>query len=69
MSKGQKIIGTFNPSGNPEVDAIKEKAAELIDLIHSSSPATILYGFPAKDRAVNKIEEGTMLAVKSIMHK
>ena len=33
MSKGQEIIGKFNASEKSEVDLIKEKAIELVDLI------------------------------------
>lgn len=41
LTFGQKAVGiTFNPSSNPMVDAIKEKAAELIDVLHALREAT-----------------------------
>ena len=32
--KGTDIVGTFNSEGRDDVELIKSKAAELIDLIH-----------------------------------
>lgn len=41
LSFGQKAVGiTFNPSSHPMVDAIKEKSAELIDLLQTLREAT-----------------------------
>lgn len=61
MSKGVEIIGTFNNESKSEVDAIKAKAAELVDLIHEHGK---------NDRhvemAIEHIEIGTMLGVKSL---
>lgn len=35
MTFGEKAVGlTFNPSGDPTVEAIKRKCADLIDEIH-----------------------------------
>ena len=35
MTRGERRVGVdFNPDGNPLVDAIKRKAAELIDLVN-----------------------------------
>lgn len=61
MSKGKEIIGIFNASDKVEVDIIKEKAAELVDLIEE-------YGKDERRNniAIDKIESGVMFAVKSI---
>lgn len=41
LTFGQKAVGiTFNPGGNPLVNAIKEKAAEYIDLLGEARDAT-----------------------------
>ena len=63
MSKGKEVIGTFNVSDKSEVDLIKEKASELIDLIDK-------YGVEErrKNLAIDHIEAGTMFAVKSLFH-
>lgn len=35
LTFGEKAVGlTFNPSGDPTVEAIKRKCADLIDEIH-----------------------------------
>lgn len=37
LTFGQKAVGvTFNPGGHPIVNAIKEKAAEYIDLLNEA---------------------------------
>lgn len=61
MSKGQDIIGKFNASEKSEVDLIKEKAIELIDLIEE-------YGKDPRRKAtaITNIEQGVMWAVKSL---
>lgn len=61
MSRGKEVIGTFNVSDKSEVDIIKEKAAELVDLIDK-------YGVDArrKNLAISHIETGAMFAVKSL---
>lgn len=39
QSTGDYRVGrSFNPSGNPLVDEIKQRTAELIDLIKSAEP-------------------------------
>lgn len=32
-SKGEKIIGSFNPSGNPQIEKLKQDFANLIDQV------------------------------------
>lgn len=63
MSKGKEIIGTFNVSNKGEVDLIKEKASELVNLIDK-------YGKDPRRKAIaiTNVEQGTMMAVKSIFH-
>jgi hypothetical protein len=57
----QRVRTTFNPSAQSDVDTIKQKAAELIDLCE---------GLKAKDGrlaalAQTAFEEGAMWAVKA----
>jgi hypothetical protein len=41
LTFGQKAVGiSFNPGGHPLVNAIKEKAAEYIDLLNEARNAT-----------------------------
>ena len=41
LSFGQRAVGiTFNPGGNPLVNAIKEKAAEYIDVLDAQRGLT-----------------------------
>lgn len=60
-SYGEHLVGvSFNPSARADVDEIKKKAAELIDLIFQK----------CGDRrnealAITAIEEGAMWAVKA----
>lgn len=38
LSFGQKLVGlTFNPSGNPKVQRVKEICAELADLVREGN--------------------------------
>lgn len=65
---GQYRVGTsFNPSNNPTVDAIKQKAAELIDLIDGIQ-VTIDPPDAAvrlKHIAMTEVETAAMYAVKA----
>jgi hypothetical protein len=41
LSFGEKAVGiTFNPGGSPLVNAIKQKAAEYIDVLNTAREAT-----------------------------
>lgn len=41
LTFGQKAVGiSFNPGGHPLVNAIKQKAAEYIDLLNEARDAT-----------------------------
>ena len=65
MSKnmtGEDYIGTFNTLGIEEIDKIKSTAAQLIDLIQNTNSIDTR----RKEIACTKIEEGTMMGVKSI---
>ena len=63
-SKGESIIGTFNSTGDPKVEALKKKAAELVDLIEE------IDGCPRRKAiAITNIETGLMFAVKAMFHK
>ncbi len=62
MTEGEYRVGiAFNPGGDETVDAIKRKAAELIDLIAES-------GKDERCTALSQtaFEDGAMWAVKSV---
>lgn len=61
QTKGEEIIGTFNPSGTSGVDQIKAKATELVNLIEELGLCP-----RRKATAITDIEKGTMMAVKSL---
>lgn len=66
---GEYRVGiTFNPSGNAIVDEIKQKAAELIDLIEDI-PSPIIEGTRLKALAMTHIEDAAMWAVKAATKK
>lgn len=60
MSRGIKTIGTFNSEGSNHIDKIKQKAAELVDLIdqHAKDPRRASI-------AITGIEQAVMMGVKS----
>ena len=64
---GQKRVkADFNPSKQEVVDQIKNKSAELIDLLQEMRPVA---AFPEKQRLISiaqtEIETGCMYAVKA----
>jgi len=61
MTKGEEIIGRFNSENKTEVDVIKEKAIELINLIeeHGKDPRR-------KSKSYTDIETGVMFGIKSL---
>jgi len=62
-TKGIEVIGTFNPSDNADVVALKKAAIELVNLIDATK------GCPRRKAiAITQIELGTMAAVKSLFH-
>ena len=65
---GQKAVGlTFNPSGNPEVQRIKELYAEIIDLCYGARLASTS---PEQKRlfsvAITESQTAQMWAVKAL---
>lgn len=64
-TKGEYRVGiSFNPSADPNVDAIKAQAAGLIDLINALPSQDGEQG-RLKALAMSAIEEGAMWAVKA----
>lgn len=59
---GEKRVGVeFNPSQNEKVDQIKQKAAELINLVNDLvEPGERSEKARCVNVAMNKIEEGAM---------
>lgn len=73
MSKllGQKLVGiNFNPSSLSTVDEAKQKAAELIDLIHANMIDSISEESQLiHNEALRRIVDAQMWAVKAITWK
>lgn len=65
MSKGKEIIGTFNAEGKEAIDQIKQKAAELVNLIE----AAVENDPRRKALAITHIETGVMFGVKGMFTK
>jgi len=72
LTKGEYLVGiTFNPGGNPAVDDIKRKAADLIDTVEALRPEemqTKAQGEQVarlKSLAITHIEDAAMWAVKA----
>lgn len=61
MTKGEQIIGRFNSENRSDVDLIKEKAIELVNLIEEKGKDP-----RRKATAITQIELGVMMAVKSL---
>ncbi|MCD2528704.1 hypothetical protein LPL65_11750 [Providencia huaxiensis] len=68
---GQKLVGvSFNPSGNIIVDAVKQNAADTIDLIQDSMKrATSEEALMLHNEAIRRIMDAQMWAVKAITWK
>ena len=70
---GEYRVGiSFNPSGNPLVDEIKRKAADLIDLINTIDTTSESLEFShwaeissSKVQAMHDVEMAAMWAVKA----
>lgn len=71
MTFGEKAVGlTFNPSGDPTVETIKRKCAELIDEIHelrTNQPNAEIARMVSL--AITEIQAGQMWAVKAATWK
>lgn len=61
MTKGEEIIGKFNNENRTDVDLIKEKAIELVNLIEEKGKDP-----RRKATGITQIELGVMMAVKSL---
>lgn len=68
---GQKLVGvSFNPSGNIMIDAVKQNAADTIDLIQDSMErATSEEALMIHNEAIRRIMDAQMWAVKAITWK
>ena len=67
QTEGQYRVGVdFNPSGNAQVNAIKEKAAELIDMLAPIAADRDHPGARCAAVAMTEIEGGAMWAVKAV---
>ena len=65
MTEGEYRVGiTFNPSGDADVDRIKELSSQLIDIIEQCGKDE-----RCTSLAQTAFEEGAMWAVKSITKK
>lgn len=71
QSFGQKLVGiTFNPSGNILIDAVKQNAADTIDLIQDSTQGvTSEEARMIHNEAISRIMDAQMWAVKAITWK
>ncbi len=69
-SHGEYTVGvSFNPSGDPLVDEIKRKTAELIDLCHEQLPAPSGEIGRLWHLAMTHYEDAAMWAVKAATKK
>ncbi|OBU12185.1 hypothetical protein [Morganella psychrotolerans] len=71
ITPGQKLVGIrFNPGGNIMVDAVKQNAADTIDLIKDSmQKATSEESLMIHSEAIRSIIDAQMWAVKAITWK
>ena len=61
MTKGEQIIGKFNAQSASDVNLIKEKATELVNLIEELGKDP-----RRKATAITHVETASMYAVKSL---
>jgi hypothetical protein len=67
MTEGEYRVGVnFNPSNNPMVDEIKNRAAELIELLNPISADRNHPGARCASIAMTEIESAAMWAVKAV---
>ncbi|HAT1513822.1 hypothetical protein [Morganella morganii] len=71
ITLGKKLVGIrFHPGGNIMVDAVKQNAADTIDLIHDSiQRATSEESLMIHNEAIRRIMDAQMWAVKAITWK
>ena len=69
LTFGQKAVGLrFNPSGDNKVDLIKQKFAEIIDVVNDAQPETYL-GNQIRGEAMRTAMDAQMWAVKLLTWK
>lgn len=61
MSKGEQVIGSFNPSSDSAVDEIKGAAIKLINVIDGA-----IGDGRRKTATINQVEQAQMMAVKEL---
>lgn len=67
LTEGEYRVGkAFNPSANPNVDAIKAKAADLIDMLAPIAADRDHPGARCASVAMTEIESAAMWAVKAV---
>jgi hypothetical protein len=67
LTEGQYRVGvSFNPSNNPDVDAIKREAAALIDRVYQLQFQRTGVDARAAALAMTAFEDGAMWAVKAV---
>lgn len=67
MTEGEYRVGVnFNPSGNSTVDSIKQRAAELIDMLNPIASDREHPGARCASIAMTEIEGAAMWAVKAV---
>lgn len=71
MSLGKKLVGiNFNPSALSTVDEVKQKSADLIDLVHANMvDSTLEEAQSIHNEALRRIIDAQMWAVKAITWK
>ena len=67
LTYGEKAVGlTFNPSKNLEVDDIKRKFADIIDVLHDSIDSNNTERTRMLKIAITEAQSSQMWAVKAI---
>lgn len=70
LTYGQKLVGlTFNPSADPRVQKVKQKCAELIDLMCNDLFTKDGIAYTLREDAIKNIILAQMLSVKAITWK
>lgn len=72
MTFGEKLVGlTFNPSGDPKVQKIKELAAQMADLLEevNKSQESSYLGNTFYGGAIRRILDAQMYSVKFLTNK
>jgi len=67
LTFGEKAVGlTFNPSGDPDVQEVKELYARLIDKLKTLQGAVGIEKYQLLSVAITEAQTAQMLAVKAI---